>query len=903
MVFQWWWSLRQASSQGGRRARKTKPASQRRYRLTLETLEDRAVPTVTAISLSGGPAPSSVTATGQSTSPAVSGNGRYIAFQSNAIDLVLGQRDPSNTVNIFLYDEVLRTMTLVSHSSSSNTLTANGDSTGPVISGDGRYIVYQSDASDLEAGVSDVAGPNSTNVFVFDRTTGMSTLVSRGNAGGSIVSTGDAASFNPVISADGNFIAFVSNADNLATGGEVDTNGGTDVFLYDQTAGTIALVSRSSTASSPVHTGNDASSNPVINSDGSYVAFQSLATDLVSSLVITPSTSEVFLYSRATQTNTLVSHNSANASKEGNGASTNPTISGDGSLVAYQSAATDLVTGQSNKSVGNVFVYNRAAKTNTLVSSSTSVILLASVTANGVSDQPILSANGQTIVYRSLATDLVFGQQESTGATNVFLYNTSTGTNTLVSRVPASSVTAGDGASGGAVVNANGNTVVFTSTSSNLVSGENKQDGSATDVFIFDVVTGAMRLVSTAYGFTTLTGSAASDQPVISSDATFIAFHSIASNLISGDLNGQADVFGFANHTDDLVALNPATSQLLINVSTGSSFLLQAVAASLPAGGNYAKPLVGDFNGDGLQDLAIRDINTGIWYVALANGSGGFSAPTIWTQWYPGDVWDDVVVGDFDGNGRSEVAGRFRSTGEWWVGQSTGASFVNNRWTIWAVAAPGQLDWVDVMVGDLKGNGLDDIVGRVLETGQWWAAVSMGSSFQNFLWTTWNPGVQWVDVHIGDFTGDGKADIVGRTADADEWWVALSTGSKFNNFRWTTWSSAAIWTNVVIGDFNGDGKMDIAGQVLGTGQWWIALSTGSSFNNLLWLTWPPSATWVDVQAGDFNGDGYTDLAGRDQATGDWLVGISNGSSLFNSTLWTTWSPSVAWTGVGHGAFV
>jgi hypothetical protein len=81
------------------------------------------------------------------------------------------------------------------------------------------------------------------------------------------------------------------------------------------------------------------------------------------------------------------------------------------------------------------------------------------------------------------------------------------------------------------------------------------------------------------------------------------------------------------------------------------------------------------------------------------------------------------------------------------------------------------------------------------------------------------------------------------------------------------------------------------------------MSTGTSFNNSLWLTWPASATWVDVQAGDFNGDGYTDLAGRNQATGDWLVGLSNGSSLFNSSLWTTWSTGVAWTGVRHGAFV
>ena len=904
MWFQWWRRRQPAGFPGVRPVQKTKPAGRQRCPLTLEVLEDRAVPTVTALSLSAEANPSSVTPMGASGTPALSSSGRFIAFQSNAVNLVRGEANPAGTFNIYVYDQVLRTTTLVSRDAGNPATTGNGDSTNPVISADGRFVVYQSAATNLISGFVNAAGMNNDNVFLYDSSKGTTTLVSHNNTSTSSLVSGDNASFGPVISSDGNFIAFVSNADNLATGGQVDANNVSDVFLFNNDGtikdeGTINLVSRTSATGSPVHTGNGAATNPVINSDGSFVAFQSLATNLGSGLTLPSGTSQVFEYTRATQTNVLVSHDSSNASLGANAASTSATISGNGSLVAYQSAATDLVAGQNDKNGGNdVFLYNRSGATNALVSHSTAGTAVA---ANGISDQPFLSAGGTAVVFRSLATNLVAGQQETTGTTNVFLYNIPAGTNVLVSRAAGLTGTTADGISAGGVSSADGNTVVFTSTSTNLVGGITKQNSGATDIYVFNAVTGTMRLVSNAFGFTSLTGNGASDQPVISSDSTFIAFRSAASNLISGDLNGQPDVFGFVNHTDDLVAEIAGANQLLVNISNGSAFLPQIVV-TLPAGGQYTAPLIGDFNGDGHQDIAVRDLNTGIWYVALSNGSGGFQAPSVWGQWVPGAVWANVQVGDFDGQGRSEIVGRYIPNGQWWVGQSTGSLFVPHLWTIWAVESPF-LTWTDVMVGDLTGNGLDDIVGRVLQTGQWWAGISTGSSFLNFLWTTWNPGVTWVDVHIGDFTGNGKADIVGRTLDAAQWWMAVSTGNGFNNFLWAQWSNVVTWTNVVVGDFNGDGKLDIAGQVQGLGQWWVGMSTGSAFNSSLWASWSPTATWVNVQAADFNGDGFADLAGRNLATGDWMVGISNGSSLFNSSIWTTWNPSIAWTGVRHGAFV
>ena len=111
----------------------------------------------------------------------------------------------------------------------------------------------------------------------------------------------------------------------------------------------------------------------------------------------------------------------------------------------------------------------------------------------------------------------------------------------------------------------------------------------------------------------------------------------------------------------------------------------------------------------------------------------------------------------------------------------------------------------------------------------------------------------WVDVKVGDFNGDGKADIVGRALQTGQWWVGLSNGSTaFNTTLWATWSTGVTWVDVQIGDFNGDGKTDITGRAKETGQWFTALSNGSTaFNTTLWTTWSTAVTWLDVRSGNF----------------------------------------------------
>src|SRR5207244_4084835 len=146
-------------------------------------------------------------------------------------------------------------------------------------------------------------------------------------------------------------------------------------------------------------------------------------------------------------------------------------------------------------------------------------------------------------------------------------------------------------------------------------------------------------------------------------------------------------------------------------------------------------------------------------------------------QWSTAVNWVDVKVGDFTGDGKDDIVGRVQPTGRWWVLSSLGDSFNNTRWGAW----PTSVTWVDVNVGDFNGDGKADIAGRVLQTSHWWVALSNGSTaFTSSPWgTVWPTSVTWVDVNVGDFNGDGEADITGRVLQTGRWWTGLSTGSSF----------------------------------------------------------------------------------------------------------------------------
>src|SRR5439155_21308299 len=137
---------------------------------------------------------------------------------------------------------------------------------------------------------------------------------------------------------------------------------------------------------------------------------------------------------------------------------------------------------------------------------------------------------------------------------------------------------------------------------------------------------------------------------------------------------------------------------------------------------------------------------------------------------------------------------------------------------------PGNWSW-EVRVADFSGDGRADVAGRNLTTGEWWVGVSTGTAFTFSVWMVWDPSITWSTVTVADFNGDGVLDLMGRAPNGD-WWVGTSTGSAFNVSFW----GPSSFTPVAVGDFNGDGRAELAFLDTTTGALWVSESTGWTFS-------------------------------------------------------------------------
>src|SRR5215218_2899250 len=193
--------------------------------------------------------------------PVLSADGRWVAFHSSAVNLVVGE-DRNDGFDVFLHDRLTGAHILVSHAAGTPSMASDGQSLRPSLSADGRWVAYTSDADNIVPG--QVPSPL-TQVFLFDRETGMNTLLSHSTAGSSVESNG--ASQNAVISADGNWIAFESQASDLLPDLVKTFQGGRDVFLYERATGQISLVSRVP-GTTTTTAGRLEAAEPSISSDG-----------------------------------------------------------------------------------------------------------------------------------------------------------------------------------------------------------------------------------------------------------------------------------------------------------------------------------------------------------------------------------------------------------------------------------------------------------------------------------------------------------------------------------------------------------------------------------------------------------------------------------------------------------
>ncbi len=389
----------------------------------------------------------------------LSADGRFVAFASDASNLVPG--DTNFDRDVFVRDRLTGATGRISVSSTGDegNDTSAGVSAGPPrLSADGRYVAFSSRASNLV--------PDDTNetddVFVRDRATGTTERASVASDG----TQGNGESVTPSISGDGRYVTFTAVASNLVPN---DSNNDRDVFVHDRLSGVTELASVASDGTQGNFTSGGLGAGPArITADGRYVVFGSFASNLVPN--DTNNHDDIFVRDRVDDTTERVSVSSTGV--EGDAHSLYPSISGDGRYVVFYSGSATLVPGDTNNA-SDVFLHDRETGT---------TVRLSDVPGGdqgiGSSYFPVISADGRVVAFHSEAPNLAPG--DSNGVTDVFLLRLDIGA--LVRLSVADGGSEGNGASSFVDVSADGAVAAFESMATNLVPGDTN---GASDVFVW----------------------------------------------------------------------------------------------------------------------------------------------------------------------------------------------------------------------------------------------------------------------------------------------------------------------------------------------------------------------------------------------------------------------------------
>ncbi len=388
-------------------------------------------------------------ANGNSDEPAISSDGRIVAFLSDAANLVAG--DTNGVPDVFVHD--LDTGVTERVSVASAGAEGNDEAFTLSLSSNGRFVAFGSLATNLVAGDTNAV----IDVFVHDRDTDTTERVSISTA----AAQANDESFSPAVSSDGRFVAFQSDATNLVAS---DTNNRSDIFVRDRTTG---ITERVSVASDATQANGD-SIFPAISSNGRFVAFSSEATNLVAG--DTNNKADIFVHDRQNDTTELI----AGPAEFNTGSGiliVAPAISPDGSFLGFWSNANDVVAGDTNNSF-DTFLVDRDTLTAERCSVSSS-----EVEGNADAYRPSISSSNRYVVFSSIATNLV--SQDANGFEDVFVRDRDDGRTRRVSL--AFDGSEGDNNSFSAVISGNGRFVAFTSFAENLVAGDTN---GALDVFV-----------------------------------------------------------------------------------------------------------------------------------------------------------------------------------------------------------------------------------------------------------------------------------------------------------------------------------------------------------------------------------------------------------------------------------
>lgn len=361
-----------------------------------------------------------------------------------------------------------------------------------------------------------------------------------------------------------------------------------------------------------------------------------------------------------------------------------------------------------------------------------------------------------------------------------------------------------------------------------------------------------------------------------------VGFGSVVINALSLAEGAKLTQITPSGHTSSEAAFTLTSDAQWLRLFNDGTQLTTTSFATWSSRVDWKFAVIGDFTGDGLPDVAAMT-PSGVWWAGINQGDGT-SRSVRMTQWSGSAGWSDVLVGDYNGDGRSDIAGK-TAGGGWWVAtaRTSFPGFTNALFAQWS----SRTGWSDTVAGDFNGDGRDDIAGRTA-SGVWWAAMATASGMAvNTRMGRWAEDT-YLNVAAGDVNGDGLADILGRGSDG-AWWAAVASSAApgFTTHLMTRWSAAVDWRDVQFGDIDGNGRTDVVGRAT-NGQWWAAYAreTSLGFDNQPLSAWNRSVDWKNVILGDFDFDGRLDLAGvatssSADESGRWWASLTKPSGIRN----------------------
>ncbi|MEZ5098535.1 MAG: hypothetical protein R3C15_01740 [Thermoleophilia bacterium] len=592
-------------------------------------VRDRQLQVTTLVSRADGVA--GAAADGDSLSPTISRNGRYVAFASSATNL--SSFDEGGVTHVYVRDLIAGTTRLMDRADGASGVIGNEAASSPALTVDGGQpvVAFASRATNLvatavPAGISQVYLRDDTQTILVSRRDGQT--VSTPNAPGNLGSS------QPSISEDGSAVAFTTAATNLAdlaNNGDDDVNGVDDVYVRVLAAEDTSIVSLSEQGA-PL---NGDSGSPSISGDGSHVAFTTAASDATDFTGADPD-DDLDVYVRGAGTTRLASRATGAAGASGNGASYAPALTDDETRVAFASTSTNLDPGDAT-ATADVYLRRLDTSATSLVSTKGGVV------GDGASDLPAISADGQQVAFETDADNLSPDDEDDFRQVMTRYVGSVPTINPIVvvSQPSGSGVfRSGVNVSFHAPSSRNGTSVAGTSTDGRYVVFVSAEDDLVADdddrflnVYVRDTLLDRTILVSRAGGAAgaaangdsgSLEGNLATTigPPGISADGTRVVFASAASNLVPDDTNGVLDVFvrDLAAGTTVRVSLKPDGTEIPEGgrdaaISAAGNRVAFVTAAALDAS---------DTNGS-QADVYVRDLAAGTTTLVSRQSLGGVS--------------------------------------------------------------------------------------------------------------------------------------------------------------------------------------------------------------------------------------------------------------------------------------